>query len=528
MSWDAERSRIPTLNNFELGEDRSVSGLLELKQITKQFPGVLANDHVNLDLMEGEIHTLLGENGAGKTTLMNILYGLLQPDQGEILIHGRKVTIGSPKAAIKHGIGMVHQHFMLVPTLTVAENIMLGQELVRGPFLNKQAAVEIIKKLTDDYYLDVSPNQKVWQLSVGEQQRVEILKVLYRGADILVLDEPTALLTSQETEALFAILHSLTASGKSVIFISHKLKEVMHISSRISVLRKGKVVGTVKKEDTNDEELACMMVGREVILNVFGERHINPKRTPIASLQGISVTDENGKNILNHLDMDLYSGEILGVAGVDGNGQTELAELIAGLRSQSQGRISIDGQQLISDNPRKRIELGVYYIPADRKNRGAAISLPVRMNAILKNHRTAPFSKRGIINHKAVNEFTNQLIKDYDIRVPSLKQAVDTLSGGNLQKLILGREISGNPRILIAEQPTRGLDVGAIEYVRQMLLKQRDRGSAILLISADLDEIIALSDRIIVLYEGEVTFERENVGIPLDEIGMAMGGKLRK
>ena len=503
-----------------------MTALLELVNITKQFPGVLANDHISLDLQAQEIHTLLGENGAGKTTLMNILYGLLQPDEGEIRIHSHKVAIESPRQAIEHGIGMVHQHFMLVPTLTVTENIILGRELVRGPFLNSREAIGLIEKLSQDYCLDVSPNRKIWELSVGEQQRVEILKVLYRGADILVLDEPTASLTPQETESFFGILQSLISGGKSVIFISHKLEEVMQISDRISVLRRGKLIGTVRREETSDQDLACMMVGREVVLRVSGVHHAHEKQAPIASLQQVCVIGEHGNNVLDSLNLDLYPGEILGVAGVDGNGQTELAELIAGLRAQSAGNIIIDGQVRPSDEPYHRMKLGISYVPAERKKRGAAMSLPITVNAILKNHRMKPISARGIFNHKAVGDFTNQIVEEYDIRMPSTASTVDTLSGGNLQKLILGREIAIQPRILIAEQPTRGLDVGAIEYVHQILLRQRDQGCAILLISADLEEIMALSDRIVVMFEGKIIFESENKDLSMDDIGMAMGGRV--
>jgi general nucleoside transport system ATP-binding protein len=502
-----------------------VTILLELVNITKQFPGVLANDHISLDLKQGEIHTLLGENGAGKTTLMNILYGLLSPDEGEIYFRGNKITIGSPKEAIAHGIGMVHQHFMLVPTLTVTENIILGQELVRGPFLQKKEAAQVIEKLSSDYGLDVSPQRKVWQLSVGEQQRVEILKVLYRGAEILVLDEPTASLTPQETEIFFGILQSLIARGKSVIFISHKLDEVMQISDRITVLRRGKVVGSVERKETSDKDLACMMVGREVVLRVTGEHRNNFVEKPVASLREVTCKDERGKNVLEKLSLDLHPGEILGVAGVDGNGQTELAEMIAGLRAPTHGQILIDDQLQAGADPLQRTNLGVYYIPAERKKRGAAMSLPVMMNAILKNHRVTPYSRGGVFNHKAVRAFTEKLIQEYDVRTPSMETPTETLSGGNLQKLILGREISDNPRILIAEQPTHGLDVGAIEYVRQILLKQRDLGCAILLISADLDEIMALSDRIVVMYAGQIIYESNNIDISLNDIGLAMGGK---
>jgi simple sugar transport system ATP-binding protein len=502
--------------------------VLELNNITKHFPGVLANDHISFDLREGEIHSLLGENGAGKTTLMNILYGLLRPEKGKILIRGRDCHIGSPKEAISSGIGMVHQHFMLVPTMTVAENIVLGQEPVRGVFLKKREAIKLITQLSSDYSLAVNPDARVWQLSVGEQQRVEILKLLYRGAEVLILDEPTACLAPQECQVFFNILRSICKRGKSVIFISHKLEEVMSISDRITVLRKGKVIGTVNKGETSQKKLARMMVGRDVVLRVSGEHRAHQKKTPVASLQNISALGSHDRYTLNGINLDLYGGEILGVAGVDGNGQTELAELMAGLRSPAHGVISIDGERCSVHDPEKRIDLGIYYIPAKRRTRGSVPDLPIFMNTILKNHRWAPYSKKGILNHRNIRRFTEKQIKAYDVRCSSIDAPADTLSGGNLQKLILAREISEKPKILIAEHPTRGLDVGAIEYVRTLLLKQREAGSAIVLISCDLDEILALSDRIIVMFEGRIIYRSIYKEGSREEIGLAMGGAAHK
>jgi simple sugar transport system ATP-binding protein len=499
---------------------------LELVNITKHFPGVLANDHINLQLRAGEIHALLGENGAGKTTLMNILYGLLRPDEGEIRIRGRPCHIGSPREAITHGIGMVHQHFMLVPTLTVADNIMLGHEPVSGPFLRRVDATRRIQQLADDYGLNVSPTACVWQLSVGEQQRVEILKVLYRGAQLLILDEPTASLTPQETSCLFDILRSMVAHGKSVIFISHKLEEVMAISDRITVLRQGRVVGSVNRTDTSDRALACMMVGREVVLRVTGHHGARVAGAPAARLEVVSAFGNHQRLALEEVSLSLHGGEIVGVAGVDGNGQTELAEVIAGLRAPVAGTVWIgDRRQPPVVDAAQRIDLGVAYVPAERKRRGAVMSLPITMNAILKNHRRRPQARRGILNHSVVRAFAEQLISAYDIRGPGSSAAAETLSGGNLQKLILAREISSQPCILIAEQPSRGLDVGAIEYVQGLLLQQRERGCAVLLISADLDEILALSDRIVVMYRGQIVYEVDNVDAPREQIGLAMAGK---
>jgi general nucleoside transport system ATP-binding protein len=505
----------------------TVTKVLELKKITKRFPGVLACDHVDFDLQKGEIHALLGENGAGKTTLMNILYGFLHPDEGEIRVQGKICHIESPHIALTHGIGMVHQHFMLVPTMTVADNIVLGQEITNGPFLRQKETIKIIEELSIKYDLDVKPQHGIWQLSVGEQQRVEILKVLYRGAEILILDEPTATLTLQETEALFKILRTMAESGKSIIFISHKLEEVMQISDHITVLRRGKVIGTVNTHEINETDLACMMVGREVVLRV--SRHDHEQETAekkiAASLENISVAGRYNQLALTDITLDIYAGEILGVAGVDGNGQAELAELLAGLRQAQDGIISIQGKTVHDSDPCQRFDAGVSYIPAERKTHGAVLTLPIYINFVLKNHRCTPFSRQGIFDHRSIRSYAETQVREFDIRCPSIDAPAGTLSGGNLQKLILAREISANPTLLVAEQPTRGLDVGAIEYVRQLLLKQRDKGVAVLLISADLDEILAISDRVIVLYEGRIVFNQKNENLERENIGLAMAGQ---
>jgi len=502
-----------------------VTPVLELEHITKRFPGVTANDEISFTLKRGEIHSLLGENGAGKTTLMNILYGLLKPDEGEIRVQGNICRMESPKDAIAHGIGMVHQHFKLVPTFTVTENIVLGNEPVRGLFLQRKDARREITKLSSDYCLNIHPGMMISQLSVGEQQRVEILRALYRGAEILILDEPTASLTPNECVAFFEILKTMIEDGKSVIFISHKLDEVMEISDRITVLRKGKVVGTVDRDATDSKELASMMVGRDVVLRVVGEHKRHKNTSPQASLEKLWVKGDQKKPLLKDITMDVYPGEILGIAGVDGNGQTELAEVFAGLRKPDKGSVRIgDHDPAAAVSPYERIRQGVYYIPAERKKRGSALALSLSMNLILKNHATHPFSRRGILNYAAIQTFARKQIEEYDIRCPSSEIPAETLSGGNLQKLILSREISGKPKLLIAEQPTRGLDVGAIENIHSLLLSERDRGSSVVLISADLDEILALSDRVVVMYEGEIAFTSEDPESAREEIGLAMGG----
>ena len=499
--------------------------ILELVAITKRYAGVTANNAIDLTLYPGEILALLGENGAGKTTLMNILYGLVRQDSGEIRMGGKVCPISSPKDALRQGIGMVHQHFMLVPTLSVMENIVLGQEPRRGPFLDGRKANEQIARLSEELQLKISPQDKVWQLSVGEQQRVEILKMVYRGARILILDEPTASLTPQETTALFTILRSMTAGGKSVIFISHKLDEVIAISHRIAVLRQGKVMGSKATSEVNESELAHWMVGRDIVLRESKTLPPHVQTRVVASLQDVSVLGNHATKAVDAFSLQLNAGEIVGVTGVDGNGQTELAEALAGLRAICGGKMRIEDQDCAEADPRQRMKLGVAYIPSERKTRGAIPGLSIAMNAILKNHPDSPQSKRGILNQRSIQGFSRQLLSDYDIRCSSIQAKASTLSGGNLQKLILAREISIQPRLLIAEQPTRGLDVGAIENVRQLIFQQRERGAAILYISADLDEILAVSDRIIVLYRGKIVYECPNqAGISRERIGLAMAG----
>lgn len=499
--------------------------ILSLKNINKRFPGVIALDEVNFDLRKGEIHALLGENGAGKSTLMNILYGMCRPDSGEIMVRGRSCRLQSPRDAIENGIGMVHQHFMLVPTMTVVENIMLGHELSWGPILRRREAVELVERISRDYKLKVSPRRKIWQLSVGERQRVEILKVLYRGAEILVLDEPTAVLTPQESESLFVTIRSMVKLGKSVIFISHKLEEVLTLSDRVTVLRRGAVQGMVKTAETDARALARMMVGRDVVLDLCRPRRKKSvSRTMRAELIDISARGSHGQIVLDGLSLELPAGEICGVAGVMGNGQRELAEVLSGLLTPATGRIMIDGKDMTRADPIQRLKAGLYYVPADRTRRGSVRELSISKNAVLKNHRFAPYSRWGILNYREINAFAEEVVREQDVRCPSVKVPAGTLSGGNLQKLILGRETALSSKILIAEQPTWGLDVGAIEYVRHLLCKQCEEGTAILLISADLDEILALSNRIVVIYEGKIIYRSSGESVDRERIGLAMTG----
>jgi len=499
-----------------------VKDSLVLKNITKRFADVLALESVCFTLRRGEIHALLGENGAGKTTLMNILYGLVRPDSGEISVRGENCWMHSPLDALAQGIGMVHQHFMLVPTMTVAENIILGQEPTKGPYLLYNEAERLIEQVSEEFGLEVQPNRQVWQLSVGEQQRIEIIKILYRNADILILDEPTAVLTPPEVISLFKTLKSLTDIGKSVVFITHKLSEVMAISDRVTVLRKGRVQGTVISCESNEKELAHLMVGRDVVFSTSS--HENMSGDIVASIQQLSANGDHGKLALADIDLDLRAGEIVGVAGVDGNGQGELAQVLAGLRKKLSGNIYIKEQEIVDTNPATQISHGVAYVPSDRKALGVALDLSLLTNSVLKNHNIEPYSRRGILQHSTIRKFTEGLVNDYDIRCPSVEGSVHTLSGGNLQKLILAREISSAPSLLIVEQPTRGLDVGATETIRNLLLEQRDQGAAILLISTDLDEVLTLSNRVVVMYEGSIVYESSSKVFNRDEIGLAMAG----
>ena len=497
--------------------------VLELRGITKAFPGVLANDHIDLTLEEGEIHALLGENGAGKTTLMNILYGLYAPDEGEIFIRGQKVEIREPNDAIVHGIGMVHQHFMLVPVLTVAENVMLGVESIKnGIFLDRADAAQRIRQISHRYGLEVDPDAYVKTLPVGVQQRVEIIKLLYREADILILDEPTAVLTPQEVEELFKVIRSLVAQGKSVIFITHKLKEVMAIADRITVLRNGRVVGTTTPAETTEERLAAMMVGREVLLRVEkGPAH--PGET-VLSVEGLEVMDDRGNLAVRGVSFEVRAGEVLGVAGVQGNGQTELVQALTGLRPVLAGRVRIDGTDVTNGPPRRVLEQGVAHVPEDRQKDGLVLSFPVADNLILNTYYLPPFARMGVLNQETILATAEQRVREFDVRTPSVLTPVSNLSGGNQQKVIVAREFSRPIRLLIASQPTRGLDVGSIEYIHRRIVEKRDEGCAVLLVSPELDEVMSLSDRIAVMYEGQIVDILPAEEVTKEEIGLLMAG----
>ena len=499
-----------------------MDNVLEMRNITKRFPGVLANDHADFELQKGEIHVLLGENGAGKTTLMNILYGLIRPDEGEILINGKPVQIHSPMDALSCGVGMVHQHFMLVPNMTVTENVIIGREPHRGPFLAMEEVAKQIRQVSQDLGLDLDPDRYIWQLSSGEQQRVEIFKALYRGADILILDEPTSVLSPPEIDALFKTLKSFVESGKSIILITHKLQEILSISDRITVMRRGRVQGTVRTKEIDKKSLANMLVGHDVEFPVVGQQA--PTGEVVASLQSLRVEGDYGKPAISEFNLDLRAGEIVGIAGVDGNGQSELVEAIVGLRSIASGHLLIDGRDFTDSPAWKRIDAGLKYVPADRKRRGVAPGLSIAENAGIKNYRVPPYSSRGFLHVEAMRQFAAKLVQTYDIRCKSIDTLAGNLSGGNMQKLLLAREADENSRLLIVEHPTQGLDIGAIEFVRKTLLDKRDKGVAILLISADLDEILELSDRVIVMYEGVAVHTCRHAEIDRETIGLAIAG----
>ena len=509
---------------------------VQLKGITKKFPGVIANDNIDIALKSGAIHGLLGENGAGKTVLMSILYGLHRPDSGHIFIGNTEVEIYSPAVAIELGIGMVHQHFMLVSNLTVTENIILGREPSKAKiFIDTEAATRKIAELSKQYGLPVDPEVKVQHLSVGEQQRVEILKMLYRSADILILDEPTSVLVQQEVESLFSALKSLKKQGKSIVFITHKLRETLEICDEITVLRRGKVVvGNVEANETNESQLTEMMVGREVVFNVKREKTTHPQPLPrgeikkeketVLELEGIRATDDRGLPALNSVSFKIKSYEILGVAGIQGNGQTELVETLTGLRKPIAGKIRLDGRDIAGLSAREMIKAGIAHIP-DRLSRGLISDFTLEENAILGVHRNPPFAKNPFIqNRRAITAYTKQLIKKFGIRTPDSKMVVRSLSGGNQQRVIIARELSKKPKIIVAFQPTAGLDVAGIEYVHEQLVKMKDEGCAVLLVSMDLDEIIMLSDRIAVMYGGEIVAIKESRTTTKAELGPLMLG----
>jgi general nucleoside transport system ATP-binding protein len=499
--------------------------VLELRGITKQFPGVLANDHIDFDLRRGEVHALLGENGAGKSTLMSILYGLYTADSGQVLMNGKPVTIASPKHAIELGIGMVHQHFMLIPVMTVTENIVLAQEPKHaGVLLDYDTATARVRELSESFGLAVNPNARISAITVGQQQRVEILKALYRGADILILDEPTAVLTPQEAQELFQIIDELKAQGKAIVFISHKLNEVLEIADRISVLRRGKLIETIPREGATEAGLARSMVGREVLLRV--EKKPGQPGEPLLQVQDVVVRDDRGLDAVRGVSFEVRAGEIVGIAGVDGNGQSELIDALTGLRHPASGTIHVGGEELSRATAREALDAGMGHIPEDRQRRGLVLEFNLAENLALHDYGREPFSRLGWINPRNWLRWARGLLQEFDVRGggPSTRGA--SLSGGNQQKVVIAREVSRNPSVLIAAQPTRGLDVGAIEFVHRRLVEQRDAGKAVLLVSLELEEIVSLSDRILVLYEGRLVAEFPP-DVSEEELGFAMVGGRR-
>ncbi len=506
----------------KLPSGRARINSLEMRGITKRFPGVLASDHVNFDVKSGEVHALLGENGAGKSTLMKILYGLYHPDEGEVLINGKPVRISSPTDSINLGIGMIHQHFMLVQTMTVAENVALGLPSSRGALTDLDRVSKRIIELGNIYSLKIDPSAYIWQLSVGQQQRVEIIKALYRGAALLILDEPTAVLTPQEVDELFVIMNQMVRDGHGLVFISHKLHEVVEISHRISVLRDGRMIGTRLTSETTKQDLANWMVGREV--------GFTPDRGQVEcgglrlQLKGVSCGSDRGTPGLRGISIDVCSGEILGIAGVSGNGQRELAETITGLRRITGGQVYLEGNDITGLAPSEITDRMLSYIPEERMRDGMIKDFTVAENMILREHEKMPYSRYGFLNLGEISRHADELIKKFHVKTPSRETHAKNLSGGNIQKIVLAREIYRTPRVIIAAQPTRGLDIGATEYVRERLLEQRKQGVAIMLISEDLDEILALSDRIAVIYEGQVMDIVPRAEATPAKLGLLMAG----
>ncbi|MEN8172076.1 MAG: ABC transporter ATP-binding protein [Chloroflexota bacterium] len=501
--------------------------ILELRGITKRFPGVLANDHIDLTLNKGEIHALLGENGAGKSTLMNILYGLYAPDEGEIIVDGKTIQVASPRDAIAAGIGMVHQHFMLVPVFTVTENVILGDETIKaGVFLDRKSSATRIQEISQQYHLDVEPDAYVKDMPVGVQQRVEIIKLLYRHADILILDEPTAVLTPQEVDELFAIMRSLVDQGKSIIFITHKLREVLEFADRITVIRGGKLVGSTTPAEADKKKLASMMVGRAVDLKV--------DKTPakpdgvVLDVDSLVVLDEVDEVAVRGISFDVRAGEILGIAGVQGNGQTELVKSVTGLSHAVEGHIKLLGEDITTASPRAITELGAAHIPEDRQKDGLVLASSIADNLVLNTYYLEPFAKGVIVQDQKVLDNAGEIIEKFDVRTPSPITHVGSLSGGNQQKVIVGREFSRPIQFLVASQPTRGLDVGSIEYIHQRIIEKRDSGCAILLVSTELDEIMELSDRIAVMYRGKIIAVLNASEATKEGVGLLMAGVVQE
>ncbi|MBB5323610.1 simple sugar transport system ATP-binding protein [Anoxybacillus tepidamans] len=500
--------------------------VIEMLNIRKVFGNFVANDNITLQVKKGEIHALLGENGAGKSTLMNVLFGLYQPDGGEIRVKGQPVKISNPNVANDLGIGMVHQHFMLVDTFTVTENIILGSEPTKGGKIDIKRAEQEVRELSERYGLAVDPTAKIANISVGMQQRVEILKTLYRGAEILIFDEPTAVLTPQEIQELIQIMRALVREGKSIILITHKLKEIMEVCDRVTVIRRGKGIGTLNVADTNPNELAALMVGREVHFKT-DKRPAQPGKE-VLEIKDLVVKDARGVTVVDHLNLTVRAGEIVGIAGVDGNGQTELVEAITGLIKAESGSIKLNGQDIFNLPPRKITEAGMGHIPQDRHKHGLVLDFPIGENMVLQTYYKEPYSKKGILNFKAIYEKARQLIAEFDVRTPDEYTQARALSGGNQQKAIIGREVDRNPDLLIAAQPTRGLDVGAIEFIHKRLIEQRDQGKAVLLVSFELDEVMNVSDRIAVIYEGKIVAIVDPKETTEQELGLLMAGSKRK
>jgi general nucleoside transport system ATP-binding protein len=496
--------------------------VLEMRNVTKTFPGIVANDDVSFDLRRGEVHALLGENGAGKSTLMNCLYGLYRPDEGHILIDGAEVELGSPRASIDKGVGMVHQHFMLIPVMTVAENIVLAVEPRRaGILMDERAAERRVREISEQYGLAVDPRAKVEDITVGQQQRVEILKALFRGAEILVLDEPTAVLTPQEAHELFGIVRSLTEQGKSIIFISHKLNEVLEIADRITVLRRGRLIETIDSEGATEDGLARLMVGRDVLLRV--DKGAGDPTETLLRVEDLGVRDDRGLEKVRDVSFEVRAGEIVAIAGVDGNGQTELIDALTGLMPAQTGRVEVAGRDVTHASAHRHFEAGLGHIPEDRQRRGLVLDFSIGENIALHDFRRAPDSRLGWLFPRQMLRRAGRLIEEFDVRGGGPRTRAGGLSGGNQQKVILAREIDRDPRVLITAQPTRGLDVGAIEFVHRRLVQERDEGRAILLVSLELEEVLSLADRILVMYEGRIVGEFPPT-VTEEELGIAMTG----
>ena len=497
--------------------------VISMKDIVKKFGDFVANDHINLTVHKGEVHAILGENGAGKSTLMNVLCGLYKPTSGQIFINGKEVQFSSPKNAIDMGIGMVHQHFMLIQPFTVTDNIILGVEPTKGLVVDKKTAREKVMELSERYAMKVDPDARIEDISVGMQQRVEILKVLYRGADTLILDEPTASLTPQEIEGLMEIISNLTADGKSVILITHKLKEITACSDYCTIIRQGKYIDTVKVDGVNENELAAMMVGREVNFRV--EKKEQEPGEAVLDVKNLHAKDYRDVEIVKGLNLQVRRGEIVGLAGVDGNGQTELVEVLTGLRKGESGEVKVLGKDLFNKSPHDTFEGGISSIPADRQKHGLILEFSNEDNLILQHFEEEPFSKNGILNRKAIREHATELIEKFDIRPRGCEEAPSgTLSGGNQQKVIIAREVTNDKDLLIAVNPTRGLDVGAIEFVHKYLVEQRNKNRAVLLVSFELDEIMSLSDRIEVIFDGQITGSVPGKDADEKELGFMMAG----